>query len=87
MKAIKVRSKTNGMFSWAIKYDNGKLHGIDNDYQGYLRCLDIPELSYPVINGLIRNARARENRKAKEEAYKSCGLTKVRGSFGGVYWE
>lgn len=28
-----------------------------------------------------------DNRKAKEEAYKSCGLVKVKGALGGTYWE
>lgn len=34
-----------------------------------------------------RRKRARENRKAKDEAMKSLGLTKVRGALGGTYWE
>lgn len=34
-----------------------------------------------------KRARARENRKAREEAYASCGLVKVRGALGGTYWE
>lgn len=35
-----------------------------------------------------RNARASANRRAKDEALRSCGLTKVRGSVSGkVYWE
>jgi hypothetical protein len=32
-------------------------------------------------------ARAKAIRKAREEAYKSCGLVKVKGALGGVYWE
>ena len=35
----------------------------------------------------MRNARARETRKAREDAYRSCGLVKVRGALGGTYWE
>lgn len=27
------------------------------------------------------------NRKAREDILRSCGLTKVRGALGGVYWE
>jgi hypothetical protein len=34
-----------------------------------------------------RNAKARENRKARDEAMRSCGLVKVRGALGGTYWE
>ena len=34
-----------------------------------------------------RRARARANRKAREDVYASLGLTKVRGALGGVYWE
>lgn len=26
-------------------------------------------------------------RKARNEAYRSCGLIKVRGALGGTYWE
>lgn len=28
-----------------------------------------------------------ENRRAKDEVYRSCGLVRVRGTLGGVYWE
>lgn len=34
-----------------------------------------------------KQARARQNRKAREAAYESCGLVKVRGAMGGTYWE
>ena len=34
-----------------------------------------------------RNERARDNRRGRDEAYRSCGLVKVRGSLGGTYWE
>ena len=34
-----------------------------------------------------KHARARANRKALEDVYSSCGLVKVRGAMGGVYWE
>ena len=34
-----------------------------------------------------KRARARANRKAREYALESCGLVKVRGALGGVYWE
>ena len=26
-------------------------------------------------------------KKAREDALRSCGLVKVRGSMGGIYWE
>jgi hypothetical protein len=32
-------------------------------------------------------SKANANRKAKEDILKSCGLTKVHGALGGVYWE
>ena len=32
-------------------------------------------------------AKVRANRKAREEALRSCGLVKVRGACGGTYWE
>lgn len=31
--------------------------------------------------------RARERRQARTEAYRACGLVKVRGALGGTYWE
>lgn len=34
-----------------------------------------------------RSARARTNRKMKDEALRSLGLVKVRGQLGGTYWE
>lgn len=34
-----------------------------------------------------RKARAKANRKAREDALRSCGLRKVRGNLGGIYWE
>jgi hypothetical protein len=34
-----------------------------------------------------RRVRAREARKARDEAMRSLGLKKVRGSLGGTYWE
>jgi len=34
-----------------------------------------------------RAARARQNRKAKDDVMRSLGLVKVRGALGGVYWE
>ena len=34
-----------------------------------------------------KRASARANRKAREYALESCGLVKVRGALGGVYWE
>jgi hypothetical protein len=32
-------------------------------------------------------ARARENRRARDDAYRSLGLKKVKGALGGTYWE
>jgi len=34
----------------------------------------------------LRNIR-NETRRAREDAYRSCGLVKVRGALGGTYWE
>jgi hypothetical protein len=31
--------------------------------------------------------RAAANRKAREQVMKDCGLIKVRGALGGIYWE
>lgn len=41
-------------------------------------------------NGKFRtaaNIRAGINRKAREDAMRSCGLVKVKGALGGTYWE
>jgi uncharacterized Zn finger protein (UPF0148 family) len=34
-----------------------------------------------------RKARAKANRRAREAAMESIGMTKVRGAMGGTYWE
>ena len=34
-----------------------------------------------------KRARARANRRAREDVLSSLGLVKVRGALGGVYWE
>lgn len=34
-----------------------------------------------------KTKRASINRTAREEAYRSCGLIKVKGALGGTYWE
>jgi hypothetical protein len=38
-------------------------------------------------NEAAKRARARANRKAREEVMKSLGLVKVKGALGGTYWE
>lgn len=35
----------------------------------------------------VQRKRARDNRNARHEAYISCGMTRVRGSQGGIYYE
>ena len=35
----------------------------------------------------MARAKAREARQARAEAYKSCGMVRVRGNLGGTYWE
>ncbi len=34
-----------------------------------------------------KKEKRKNQRKAREEALRSCGLVKVRGALGGVYWE
>jgi hypothetical protein len=34
-----------------------------------------------------KNRRARLNRIAREESYRSIGMRKVRGNLGGTHWE
>lgn len=34
-----------------------------------------------------KRKRAAFNKRARDEAYKSCGLVKVKGALGGTYWE
>ena len=36
---------------------------------------------------LIKSRKAREARKAREQIMRDCGLVKVRGALGGIYWE
>lgn len=37
--------------------------------------------------GSSKRNRSKQLRKQREEVYASLGLTKVRGSLGGTYWE
>ena len=41
----------------------------------------------PAMKKMEKAQKARERRKAREEAYRSCGLVKVKGALGGTYWE
>ena len=34
-----------------------------------------------------KKTKAKNNRRLHEAALRSCGLVKVRGAMGGVYWE
>lgn len=38
-------------------------------------------------NTRSKRDRARQRRRAKDEAMLSMGLVKVRGALGGIYWE
>ena len=35
----------------------------------------------------MKTRRATMRRRERDDAYRSCGLVKVRGALGGVYWE
>jgi hypothetical protein len=35
----------------------------------------------------MARAKAREARQARAEAYRSCGMVRVRENLGGTYWE
>ena len=35
----------------------------------------------------LKNKRAYANHKEVEQVYRDCGLTKVKGALGGIYWE
>lgn len=41
----------------------------------------------PCEDGKRKKQRAAAARKARDEAMRSCGLVKVRGAMGGVFWE
>jgi len=38
-------------------------------------------------DGKRLSAKRRQAKKDREDALRSCGLVKVRGALGGVYWE
>jgi hypothetical protein len=50
-------------------------------------CLDWIAESDKEIRKLISTAKSSANRKSREQAYKDCGLVKVKGALGGTYWE
>jgi hypothetical protein len=41
----------------------------------------------PMCKARAKTRKANANRKGRDEAYRSCGMTKVRGALGGTYWE
>lgn len=41
----------------------------------------------PEMKRAEKARKARERRKAREQAMRDCGLVKVRGALGGIYWE
>lgn len=51
-------------------------------------CQVCADQSCPACKKAIRNAKARANRKAREDVMRSLGLTKVKGAVSGrTYWE
>lgn len=46
-----------------------------------------PDREHATITALLKNARARDARQAKHDAYTSCGLVRVKGALGGTYYE
>lgn len=88
MKAVKIKSQIDGMFTWAIIDNNGIQHEVQKHYDGTLFVGGCGEnVSDKEIRRLINTAKSSANRKAKEQAYKDCGLVKVKGALGGTYWE
>jgi len=86
MKAIKIKSKIDGMFTWAIIDEDGTQYEVHKHYDGTL-FVDGLSISDKEIRKLINTAKSSANRKAREQAYKDCGLVKVKGALGGTYWE
>ncbi len=56
---------------------------IDGTKDGENRCQECED----GLRTKAKREKAKANRKAKEEALRSCGLVKVRGALRGVYWE
>ena len=86
MKAVKIKSKVDGMFTWAIIDNDGIQHEVEKHHDNAL-FVDGLSISDKEIRKLINTANSNNNRKAREQAYKDCGLVKVKGLFGGTYWE
>jgi hypothetical protein len=36
---------------------------------------------------LAKRKKRNDARKARDDAYRSCGMVKVKGGLGGTYWE
>ena len=86
MKAIKINSQLDGMFTWAIIDNDGIQHEVQKHHDGALY-VDGLSISDKEIRKLINTAKSSANRKSREQAYKDCGLVKVKGALGGTYWE
>jgi hypothetical protein len=53
---------------------------------GYLQNVSAEE-SAEVLRLFVQRAKANRARKVRDQAYRDCGMVKVRGSLGGTYWE
>ncbi len=51
---------------------------------GENRCPSCEELE---VKTKAKRERAKQQRRARDAAMRSCGLVKVRGAMGGTYWE
>lgn len=43
--------------------------------------------SSEIMKLFLARVKANRARKARDQAYRDCGMVKVRGALGGTYWE
>lgn len=66
-----------------------------NDAQAGCRCLkwSLVQTGAMTREEIVKEYNAhlkkgqKANRKAREQAYEDCGMVKVKGALGGIYWE
>jgi hypothetical protein len=66
--------------SFNVNLDTGIVCGQDGQYPD-------ATTEQRVLRAVGARRRQAANRRDREDALRSCGLVKVRGALGGVYWE
>ena len=69
------------------KYEVNRLTGLVMRFDSGFPVAVSEAESSEIMKIFLARVKANRARKARDQAYKDCGMTKVKGSLGGTYWE